>query len=72
MNHSPVLINPRSQERKKKRGERGKSEGKRKKRREEREGERIRSERDEPRVMGVHLANTSLIHMRVRNLLRES
>ena len=72
MNHSPVLINPRSQEKKrKKRGERGKSERKKKKR-EEREGERIHSERDEPRVMGVHLANTSLIHIHVRNLLRES
>lgn len=45
---------------------------KKKRRREEREGERIRSERDEPRVIGVHLANTSLIDMRVRKLLRES
>lgn len=63
MNHSPVLINPHSQEKEVKEDVWGKRrEG----------GEWICGKEDELDVMGLYLENTSIIHIQFGNLLRES
>lgn len=62
MNHSPVLINPRSQGKKKEEGN------------EDVGGECIYGKEDEPDVMGLYLEKkkTSIITIQFRNLLRGS